>query len=201
MTGWLSKLARVLDALSSVGDQWPTDAKSEKSEDDPRLDLLKSSLDGCKDYYRDLSTQWSGLDTKAQGAGTVAGIFLAGIFAFVRDVSVESPCLERLAISLAVAFLVASIVCAIWAVVVREADEVSSHQFSEAVEELYTLEDGASDERIRDFYRDQIGVWEEAIIDVKRVVDRKGLLLKVAQGLLLVAVIGAAVVTVLRIWR
>ena len=46
---------------------------------------------------------------------------------------------------------------------VREADEVSSHQFSEAVEELYALEDGASDERIRDFYRDQIGVWEEAV--------------------------------------
>lgn len=200
MTGWLSSLARVLDALASVGDHRPIEATSEKPEEDPRLDLLKSSLDACRDYYKDLSTQWSSLDTKAQGAGTVAGIFLAGIFAFVRDISVGSPYLERLAISVAVALLVASIVCAIWAVMVREADEVSSHQFSEAVEELYALEDGASDERIRDFYRDQIGVWEEAVTDVKRVVDKKALLLKVAQGLLLVAVTGAAIVTVVRIW-
>jgi hypothetical protein len=52
---------------------------------EPREVLLRDALDAYQKEYRELIDKWRNLEGKAQGVVTVSGIFLAGMFAFIRN--------------------------------------------------------------------------------------------------------------------
>lgn len=162
--------------------------------------LLDRGLEACYRRYADLSTQWAGLDTKAQGTATVAGIFLAGVFSFVNSLPQSSSVAERLLMTVAILLLGMSILLALLTLRLRHVREVCARDFVSATEDLLGAKDGNPAERTRDFIRDQINLWFTAIDTIKTVVDRKARNLQLAQLMLVLAVVCAGAVVTLKIW-
>ncbi len=81
---------------------------------------LTDVLEAYRMEHRDLVETWRALDTKAQGAAANAGIFLAGLFAFLRDVATHPPSAAvRFGLALATVALVVSVIVAILALRIR----------------------------------------------------------------------------------
>jgi hypothetical protein len=57
----------------------------------PRLELARTQLDAYRQENGHLNATWGSLETKSQGTAAVAGIFLAAVFAFVRDLTAGAP--------------------------------------------------------------------------------------------------------------
>jgi hypothetical protein len=67
-------------------------------------DLPRLALENYREEYRDLSETWRSLDTKAQGLGAIAGIFLAALFAWAREMPPTFGRSERLLVVAAYSF-------------------------------------------------------------------------------------------------
>src|SRR4026208_1759911 len=79
--------------------------------ENPHERLAQAALESVRAEYVELSDQWKALDSKAQATGAVAGVLLAGLFAFVRENATQdglATFLVALAtiLALAAAFLV-----------------------------------------------------------------------------------------------
>jgi hypothetical protein len=59
-----------------------------------RTQLLQASLTAYTNGYRVLADDWKNLDTKAQGTVAIAGVFLAGVFGFVKSLTDRKPPVE-----------------------------------------------------------------------------------------------------------
>lgn len=84
-------------------------------------DFLKVALDRAEKEFALLSDTWKHIDTKAQATATVGGIFLAAAFSFVRNTSLVLRPHEQALLSLTLLMLVASIVLAVVATLVKPA--------------------------------------------------------------------------------
>ena len=80
--------------------------------------LRKTILDAYQNEYKDLSDTWRSLDTKAQGGITVAGIFLAAVFAYIEKVTLTS--FDRVFLVFAIALLVFTVFLAVKSLMIRE---------------------------------------------------------------------------------
>jgi len=82
--------------------------------------ILERALAVCTDEYREAASVWTTLETKAQVAITVAGVFLAAAFSFSLAVGISSYIKVFLAITLVV--LLGALVCALWVLKVASFD-------------------------------------------------------------------------------
>lgn len=55
------------------------------TQSDPHERLAQSALEATRAEYEELCDQWKAIDSKAQATGAVAGVLLAGLFAFARE--------------------------------------------------------------------------------------------------------------------
>lgn len=76
----------------------------------PRLELARTQLDAYRQEHGHLNATWGSLEKKGQGTAAVAGIFLAAVFAFIRDLPAGAPWPVAWALPVATAFLVLSVV-------------------------------------------------------------------------------------------
>jgi hypothetical protein len=74
--------------------------------------LRKSALEAYLQEYKELTETWRGLENKAQVSITVAGIFIASTFAYIRDISKTQP-YEKVFLCLAVVLLIISVILSI----------------------------------------------------------------------------------------
>lgn len=167
---------------------------------DSQRQLLQNVIDGCQLEYRELSDNWRSLDSKSQGAVAISGVFLAGAFAFIREITKESPSNENSWLIAAVVLLAISVICALAALWVRTVHSVPDGEtLNNCVKDLLKMDDGTSHERIANFYHDQIKLWTTTNQDIAGANWKKACCLTWAQIFLLLAIICAVIATVIRV--
>ena len=80
--------------------------------------LRKTILDAYYNEYKDLSDTWRSMETKAQGGITVAGIFLAAVFAYIEKVTLTR--FDKVLLIIAIALLVFTVFLAVKSLMVHE---------------------------------------------------------------------------------
>jgi hypothetical protein len=157
--------------------------------------LASDALASYREEYRELSETWRHLESKAQGTVAIAGIFLAGVFAFVRALSESAGIWDKILLLAAVSLLVLSVLSAILALRVRQvAGPPVGDSLDALVKDLLGPE-GATQEDLVAFVRDQTGMWADANKDVHEHNQTKAGHLFRAQILLLIAILVVAFLT------
>ena len=84
--------------------------------------LIELALERARYEYAELAENWKQLDTKAQGTGALAGVFLAAVFAFGQQNSplLAATAVKAMALAL-VLLLTAAILAAVMCLWTREA--------------------------------------------------------------------------------
>lgn len=145
-----------------------------------RAELVQLELRGLSEEYEELSETWKLIDTKAQVTASVAGVFLGGMFAIQRLPSLSLDLGEKFVLVIALSLLVASIVCAMKGLQLRNisfpprgASAGNTFDFLYLTSEFQTGGVGLV-ERILRHNQEQIKVWRVVNAKTLRVVDSKG---------------------------
>lgn len=131
------------------------------SESELKESLRRAVLVAYREEYKELSDTWRGLETKAQGSIAIAGIFIAGAFAYIRDITPNSHPYEKLFLIIIVLCLVTSVVLSILALKIRTvAAPPMGEYIDQMVRDILNLNnDDELAERIVRFDNDQITTW------------------------------------------
>ena len=153
--------------------------------------LRKSVIVAYQEQYKDIVETWKALETKSQGNVAIAGIFIAGSFAIIKDILPNLVTVEKTLFSLALGFLVASIVLSIMSLQVRKVAEppLGDHQYYLGKLLLDKLNQNEFKEQISNALNTQMIWWQEAVAKSKEVVLLKAKYLRTAQLLIMAAVI------------
>jgi hypothetical protein len=156
--------------------------------------LPRLALETYHDEYRDLSDTWRNLDTKAQGLGALAGIFVAAVFAWSRQLPEGLTSLERLVLAASVVLLILSIVAAVLALLVRRVPAPPLGEETADMIRDILQEEKPSEllERVTRFYNDQIRVWHATNCNVQSVCLDKAFHISVGQVTILLAAVAVS---------
>lgn len=152
----------------------------------------------AKQEYSDYSDTWKSLDVKAQATATIAGIFVAATFAFVRNLGVNMSCVEVFSLCLGIMFLCLSIGFAVRAMVICEVmvPPTGRNVLSESKQ---LLDSGSTEKELEERYVrmlfDATDSWTDSTEDLASKVLEKGTALARAQVCLLFSIIFFAVLT------
>ena len=174
-----------------------TDAKEIKQ------NLHRSVVEAYSNEYKELADTWRNLETKAQNAITIAGIFIAGAFAYVRDIKLETHRTEKFLLGVCVCFLIASVVLSILALRLRKiAAPFMGDTLNKLVNDLLQVsEDQEFLERLPNYYEDQITLWQQVKNETQEANRSKARFLWWAHITLVLAIVAVACLTVLKtIW-
>jgi hypothetical protein len=164
----------------------------------PATALGKLVLESHRAEYKELSENWRILDTKAQGATAISGIFLAAAFSIARDASGKMVLCEKVLLILAIASLVTSITLAVLALWVRSVSlPPIGEQFEDLVADLPRADLTELPSRLPALVQDESRLWKEASKEVSLHNESKARLLRASVTALLVA---AIIVSALTIW-
>ena len=154
-------------------------------------ELPRLALETYREEYRDLSETWRALDTKAQGQGGIAGIFLAALFAWARDLPAAFGGSERFLVISSILVLVAAIVGAVFAMQVRSvaAPPLGEETAGMVRDILRKQKPEELSERLAAFYNDQIASWKDTNEDMRGHIESKAARIQFAQGALLLAAV------------
>lgn len=162
--------------------------------------LLREVLASYQQRYTEISEIWRDLDRKAQGTTAIAGIFIAVIFAFIRQIAVKLTPTESQLLLLSVLFLAVCVFFCLLALRITSVTSSPSGQTIEAmVEDLLALKIEGTDEfrqRVRLFIRDQVLLWREASDSANDAVEKKGRSVFLAQVFLFASVLLVGVMTI-----
>jgi hypothetical protein len=166
-------------------------------EGDPRIELLRDARDAYRAEYQILSERWKTLETKAQGTVAIAGIFLGGIFSFIKDLNTASPTLERWLLSLLAVLLGISVAFSVVALRVREiADPLPGEEAERMVLAVCSLPREEIPDRLPDLYGEQFHVWKDVNARMRDCVTTKAARLGRGQIWLLFAALLMCVMSV-----
>ncbi len=183
-----------VDNLHSRGAALPIPASS--------TSLYRDALAGFRDEASRLTALWRDLDSKAQGVVAIGGIFIAATFAYVRDVPASFSLLARFALAVALALLVAAVICAILAARVRQVvSGVSGKSLFQMTSETIQAasRDGDMDARELNLLRDQCRLWQATTDSLTTRCGKKADLVLSAQVLVGLAAAIVALLVVIRI--
>ena len=154
-------------------------------------ELLREVLDAYRAEYKELHEDWRALDTKAQGTITVCGIFIAGIFALLKDLSLATPSDVRQSLTVTTVLLTISIVACVMSFFVRDVRVPRAEDHEENVSALIDAKriDNTS---IANYLRDQCIPWKEANDSISAKKNIKASLLVFGQFSLVCALLAAA---------
>lgn len=160
--------------------------------------LQTAAVEAYRDEYGRFIDIWKGLDTKAQGAVTIAGIFIAAVFAFIRDIkNLNLGDKGRWVLAAAIACLVSSVVLSILALTLRKvAAPPAAEDIDQMVRDILRPEPGEAGQPSEDslkamsltFINEQIRLWREVMGEANDTIKLKYKFLLAAQWLLVGAV-------------
>src|SRR6202020_875653 len=90
------------------------------SSEDEDTKILERALAVCTDEYREEADVWTTLETKAQVAITVAGVFLAAVFSFSLTAGITQHI--RILLGITLLALLFALICALWVLKVEAFD-------------------------------------------------------------------------------
>lgn len=169
---------------------------------DPRERLVHDALDSYKNEHRELFETWRSLDSKAQGAITVSGIFLAGILGFIRTLTEATGPTEKWLLTATALLLTLSIIFSLWVLWVRTVERSPlGDALDTLVKDLLETDDDIRPEQLVNYCRDHAGMWSETNRDVDNKNSQKAGRLIMAQVMLALAIVCAATVTLMEVWN
>lgn len=158
--------------------------------------LRKTILEAYLNEYKDISDIWKNLETKAQGNVAIAGIFIAGVFAYIEKISPNLRSHEKFLIAASIICLVISICSSIFALAVRETTTAplgaGTDHYGTA---LLALNDQDFLVRIPEFFPDMLSAWKRYRSAAKEANRSKASSLRVGQFFLIGAVSAVAILT------
>jgi hypothetical protein len=165
---------------------------------DIKKSLYKETLDAYVAQYKDITETWKSLETKAQGTVTIAGIFIASAFVFIKDIRTSNLIFnQRLLLVAAVSCLILSVIFAILALTLRSiASPPGGERISLIVKDILRLNEGETAEThaaalpdLRlSLFNEQIRDWKKAIDSANETIEFKVGWLWWAQWLLVLAI-------------
>ena len=168
---------------------------------DPETQLLRDTLDAYKEEHSELSENWRNLDGKAQGVIAVAGILLAGMFAFVRTLSQAATCGERWFVTVAAISIMASIALALVVLWIRTVPAAPLGESLEPlVDDLLDSEDGMEPDRLHNLSRDHARMWKSTNVEIQKVNEFKARYVQRAQGVLMLGIVVVVIFTLIKVW-
>ncbi|EFL50690.1 hypothetical protein DesfrDRAFT_2631 [Solidesulfovibrio fructosivorans JJ]] len=161
-------------------------------------------LETAKQHYSELRQTWSLLDKKAESSITVAGIFLAAIFAFMKEFSHEIGWFEKLTIVWIVIFLMSTIALALAALWGRRSYiSPPSESIRKHVNSLLKTKDASQD---NDFISLSISSlnyfstdWDKVSDDLFKKINIKGRYVLISQIALLTSLILVSFTMIIKI--
>ena len=167
-----------------------------------RRSLREAVLGSYRDEYKELGDAWRGLETKAQGTVAIAGIFLAGAFAYIREISAQTSLGQKLLLVCAIVCLVTSVCLSVLALEVRRvAAPLVAGRVDQLVKDLLAVaDDNEFLDRLPDFYSDQAAAWREVNQQSHEANQSKARRVWNAQGFLLAAIILVALLLLARVF-
>jgi hypothetical protein len=178
-----------------VCDQSPSAPKSAAALRKALEDLWLSAL---SEQYKESSETWKALETKAQGAITVAGIFLAAVFAFAREAA-SLDLLPRILVMISAGLLVGSVAIALLSLEVRPLAPPPLGNFVDpGVQDLLKLaDDKLSEATLSAFVSDRATEWRKSNSSLAEENRKKAKQVWLSQILLGTAAVPVAVVTII----
>ncbi len=165
-------------------------------------DMLASVVEACEFEYKDLQDSWRLLETKAQALASVSGVFIAGAFAFARDLAAGASRGTKFFLIVAVGMLLITTAYAVAALFVRPVrSPMGASGTSKLVDDLLrvsTPDDFGT--RYCNYLRDQGRAWEVALQSFRTTNQIKARWLAAGQAILLVASAVVCGLVCLAIW-
>jgi hypothetical protein len=162
-----------------------------------KKELYGAALDAYRSDYAGLADQWVRLETKAQATITVAGIFLAAVFASARGDAAPALLLDRWLLGVSIVLLVLSVAGAGLALRVQT---VHAGPPGDEIERFARLAIASAGPRSPDelrvgFLVEQSKTWAACTRELRKKNGDKAELVRGAQGLLVLGIGLALVVT------
>lgn len=163
--------------------------------------ILESALEGYKYDYSEQIELWRAIDTKAQGNSSVAGIFLAGLFAFARTLGEVATAGEKWLILFTIFLLVLSIVFSLISLTLKEyvLPPIGIH-LQKITNDLQKLSRESLSKRKIGFLEELILRWSRSCDDISQVIESKARYVVWAQRTLVIAICFAALTTGMFLW-
>jgi hypothetical protein len=152
--------------------------------------LLKAVLDSYQEEYKRIINNWNRLETKAQGSVAIAGIFIAGAFAYLRENIALMQCYQKIMLGAGIICLLIAVLFSILALRIRQLPVPPMGKYVDRlVCDLLTINDKELFERIPLLIKDQISGWRQARDGLLDSNSRKAKNVWIGQILLVVAIL------------
>lgn len=162
--------------------------------------LRKAVLDSYRDEYKEYADNWRNLETKAQGNVAVAGIFIAGVFAFITKTDSALNEIEKFFFFLAIGFLVSSVIFSIFVLRTRSVPVPPLGSFMDyTVKRLLVVDNADFHERLQRFGSDHFNTWRKVMAETEKAIRLKADRLWIAQILLMGAILTVAILTFIKV--
>lgn len=125
-----------------------------------RESLLKTVVESYREEYKEIIDNWHRLEGKAQGSVAISGIFIAGVFAYLRDNIALMPCYQKILLGAGIICLLISVSFSILALRIRQLPAPPMGEYLDRlVCDLLEVTDSSLLERLPLFVQDQITGW------------------------------------------
>lgn len=160
-----------------------------------------SVLASYQEEFKELTANWTALEGKAQSIITIAGLFVAGVLAYVRESKAENQNFEKLFLIFSIFCLIGSILWAMRALKIRD---VVKSPFGKNTDELATGLSAISSQE--DYLRFKLGFfgdlkdsWIETRESIAKENERKAGYIQTANYFLISAIIAVALISVFKL--
>ena len=155
--------------------------------------LLELVLEVSSEEYEKVLAKWSAAETKAQGTGTIAGVFIGGFLVYLRDADSIHGTVDKYLFLFAIVSLMVSVFCALVSLLTRPAPPpprgADAHSM---VTDLLKLQDNERKLRLPALFEELIKILIDTTDGTLKQLKIKLWWLTIAQKFLLAAVLWAA---------
>ncbi|WP_417069713.1 hypothetical protein [Niveibacterium terrae] len=170
--------------------------------DDAKKMILEFSLSQTAREHVELGDAWKQIDTKAQASTAAAGVFVGGVFVFVRTPALVLDSIERLFVCFVLLCLVLSTVFSVRGMLVRKIPMPrTGQQIFQEVERLWGDPSNELMGRYLGLVGDSIKDWARTNSAIVEALERKGRVVAWAQGALIVSAFAIVVLVAYSIFR
>lgn len=164
----------------------------------------KTLYDSYALEYKGLHEIWRSLDSKAQGTVAVAGIFIGGVFNYIRDIKATNPLTpqyEKNFLAFSVLCLVICVLLSVWALRVREVKEPPiGKDLDQKIKDLLQNEaESDFDDHLKLFPVNRFQEWSVAHDDINKLNKSKATCLWWAHVSLMIAILTVALLSILKL--
>lgn len=161
-------------------------------------DVLKS----YEKEYLELINVWNEIDKKSQIIISVCGIFIAAVFAFVRQITAGSLLLEKILIVILLLGIIITIgFCLRVLRIIYLPKPPYGDIINDLVSDLSNLEEDELKERDINYTRDKISMWKEVNSSISEKLENKTTNLATAQLFLVFSIINMFLITVYFLYK